>query len=189
MPYETQVENFTTHCSCGHSGPFCRTCTQALSRRSARPALTPPPRGWSGNRWTVFSRRRSRRFRRRGRVTSRVIAAAALHREEPGEAEHEEVEGAHHLVGEVESETRASSISLPDLTNEYSSMQLDERYHATSRLILKCDMPFRLPFSRNIQSTELPEMLPFDEISPLLNRSVPKIRIARTTAGTTATSP
>ena len=75
------------------------------------------------------------------------------------------------------------------LTNEYSSMQLDERYHATSRLILKCDMPFRLPFSRNIQSTELPEMLPFDEISPLLNRSVPKIRIARTTAGTTATSP
>ena len=112
MPYETQVENFTTHYCCGHSGPFCRTCTQALSRRSARPALTPPPRGWSGNRWTVFSRRRSRRLRRRGRVTSRVIAAAALHREEPGEAEHEEVEGAHHLVGEVESETRASRISF-----------------------------------------------------------------------------
>ena len=97
MPYETQVENFTTHCCCGHSGPFCRTCTQALSRRSARPALTPPPRVWSGNRWTVSSRRRSRRSRRRGRVSSSFLllaAAAALHREEAGEADDEEVESA-----------------------------------------------------------------------------------------------
>ena len=115
MPYETQVENFTTHCCCGHSGPFCRTCTQALSRRSARPALT-PPRVWSGNRWTVFSRRRSRRSRRRGRVSGGRVIAAALHREEPGEAEHEEVEGAHHLDGEVDSETRASGISFPKHT-------------------------------------------------------------------------
>ena len=122
MPYETQVENFTTHCCCGHSGPFCRTCTQALSRRSARPALTPPPRGWSGNRWTIFSRRRSRRSRRRGRVSSSFLllaAAAALHREEPGEAQDEEVEGTdRHIVGEVESETRAFSISLPKHTED-----------------------------------------------------------------------
>ena len=119
MPYETQVENFTTHCCCGHSGPFCRTCTQALSRRSATPALTPPPRVWSGNRWTVSSRRRSRRSRRRGRVSGGRVIAAALHREEPGEAQDEEVEGAdRHLVCEVESETRAFSISLPKHTED-----------------------------------------------------------------------
>ena len=94
-------------------------CTRALSHGSARPPLTRPTFIWSRHWWTVDLRRRSRRFRRRGRVTAGRVIAAALHREEPGEAEHEEVEGAHHLVGEVESETRASRISLPDLTNEY----------------------------------------------------------------------
>merc|ERR1719181_1638194 len=87
-----------------------KTCTQALSRGSARPPLTRPTFIWSRNWWTVDLRRRSRRSRRRGRVSSGFLllaAAAALHREEAGEAEHEEVEGAHHLLGEAESETRA----------------------------------------------------------------------------------
>ena len=155
MPYETQVENFTTHCSCGHSGPFCRTCTQALSRRSARPALTPSPRGWSGNRWTVFSRRRSRRFRRRGRVTSRVIAAAALHREEPGEAEHEEVEGAHHLVGEVESETRASGISLPKHTEPQCKFNMAAMRRQQSSLLRHAMSPAILQTHSNRSSWEV----------------------------------
>ena len=171
MPYETQVENFTTHCCCGHSGPFCRTCTQALSRRSARPALTPPPRGWSGNRWTLSSRRRSRRSRRRGRVSGgRRVIAAALHREEPGEAEHEEVEGAHHLVGEVDSETRASGISLPKHTELLISanstwLQCDASNH------LYFDMPCRRPFCRRIQIGQSGESFLLDEISLLSARS------------------
>ena len=56
-------------------------------------------------------RRRGRLVRRSRRLNGRrrATAAAALHREEPGEPEDQQVERADHCYSEVQIETRASA--------------------------------------------------------------------------------
>ena len=64
-------------------------------------------------------RRRGRLVRRSRRLDGRrrATAAAALHREEPGEPEDQQVERADHCYSEVQIETRASTVDSSELSS------------------------------------------------------------------------